>query len=87
MICEAMEMCLSVDLVCNPEMGPASVEPQCEDQAEQYERDQGGVDLTVWVKADVETSMGVGTAWKNVYDEVFKPYTRIQWKSNLTRPS
>ena len=57
---EAVEMCASVDQVCNPEVGPASVEPMCEDQAEQYERDQGGVDLTVCMESDVDTRMGVG---------------------------
>ena len=67
---EAVEICASVDL-CNPEVGPASVAPMCEDQAEQYERDQGGVDLTVCMESDVETSMGVGMAWKTVLDEVF----------------
>ena len=86
---EAVEMCASVDL-CNPEVGPASVEPMCEDQAEQYERDQGGVDLTVCVESDVETSMGVGTAWKNVQDEVFcnqsfKKYTHtVEVQSDQT---
>jgi hypothetical protein len=83
-------MCARVDQECNPEMGPASVEIMCEDQSEQYERDQGGVDLTVCVESDVETIMGVGTAWKNVQDEVFcnqsfKKYTHtVEVQSDQT---
>ena len=29
------------------------------------------MDLTVCMESDVDTRMGVGTAWKNVQDEVF----------------
>ena len=67
-LCVAMDMCSSLDQVCNHEVGPASVEPVCEDPVEQYEWDQGDVDLTVCVEADVVIIMGVRTAWKSVQE-------------------
>ena len=60
------------------------MEPMCEVQAVQYDHGQGDVDLTVCVEVDVETSMGVGTAWKNVHDEVFKYTHTVEVQSDQT---
>ena len=80
-------MCSSVDQVCNQEVGPASVEPRCEDQAEQYERDR--VIWNVCVEADVKTSMGVGKAWKNLDEDLcnqsfFKDTQTVEVQSDHT---